>query len=105
PNLGRHRCHDARTKLPTWDLPEAGRARRLGALMCAKRRSTSSPSEEPQEPWFVRFRAKRTLQVSARQLTVILSMMSVVALPALGLWLGGKLAWNHDPLSSQRFRP
>ncbi len=56
-------------------------------------------------PWFTAFRPQRSRQVLERQVTVTLTLMGAVMLPAMLLWLGAKLVWNQDPFHSQPFRP
>lgn len=54
---------------------------------------------------WLRGSSPRRLRAIDRRLTIALTLQGVVVVVVLGLWLLGKLSWNHDPITSQRFRP
>lgn len=58
----------------------------------------------PSEPW-LRGTSVRRLALINRRFAKSLLLQGVIAAVVIGLWLLGKLSWNHDPLVSQRYRP
>lgn len=62
------------------------------------------PRQSVSEPW-LRGSSARRLQFIDRRLRTAVLLQAVIVCVVLGLWLLGKLSWNHDPLVSQGFRP
>lgn len=55
-------------------------------------------------PWLSGTSARRLASID-RRFAMSLWLQGMIATAVLGMWLLGKLSWNHDPLVSQRYRP
>jgi hypothetical protein len=67
--------------------------------------AVSSSGRDVQSQAWLRGSSPRRLRLIDRQLRTALGLQGIVVIVVLSLWLLGKLSWNHDPLTSQRFRP
>jgi hypothetical protein len=67
-------------------------------------RVTSAAACVAPERWLTGTSSKERRLIHAR-LRHALILQVVVVLVVLGYWAWGKTSWNHDPLTSQRFRP